>query len=218
MNEFVGYQAVHEAAMRLYWRSLPEDHRRRYAAIEALKIGYGGVAYVSRVLGLSRRTIYTGIRELDQMTNDDPDHPQRPSGDAWRVRRPGGGRPPTSAREPLLGQSLTEVLDAHSAGSPTDPRVRWTDLKPMQLAKALVTLGVTLSRNTAAKLLEQSGFRRRALRKELITGDVDPQARDVQFRYIAALRRLARQRGIPALCIDTKKKGNCSGTPCQTAG
>ena len=40
--------------MRLYCRSLPEDHRRRYAAIEALKIGYGGVAYVSRVLGLSR--------------------------------------------------------------------------------------------------------------------------------------------------------------------
>jgi hypothetical protein len=78
------------------------------------------------------------------MTNDDPDHPQRPSGDAWRVRRPGGGRPPLSAREPLLERSLTEVLDAHSAGSPTDPRVRWTDLKPMQLAKALVTLGVTL--------------------------------------------------------------------------
>ena len=44
MNEFAGYEAVHEEAMRLYCRSLPEDHRRRYAAIEALKIGYGGVA------------------------------------------------------------------------------------------------------------------------------------------------------------------------------
>ena len=55
-----------------------------------------------------------------------------------------------------MERSLTEVLDAHSAGSPTDPRVRWTDLKPMQLAKALVTFGVTLSRNTAAKLLEQA--------------------------------------------------------------
>jgi len=205
MNEFAGYQAVHEAAMRLYCRSLPEDHRRRYAAIEALKIGYGGVAYVSRVLGLSRRTIYTGIRELEQM-NEDPDQPQRPSGDARRVRRPGGGRPPLSAREPLLERSLTEVLDAHRAGRPTDPRERRTHLKPMQLAKEIVTFGVTLSRNTSAKLLEQSCFRRRSLRKELITGNVDPQARDAQFRYIAALRRLAHQRGIPALCIDTKKK------------
>jgi len=53
--------------MRLYCRSLPEDHRRRYAAVEALKIGHGGVAYVARVLGMSRRTLYAGIRELEQM-------------------------------------------------------------------------------------------------------------------------------------------------------
>ena len=58
MNEFPGYDARHEETMRLYCRSLPEDHRRRYAAVEALKIGYGGVAYVARVLGMSRRTIY----------------------------------------------------------------------------------------------------------------------------------------------------------------
>jgi transcriptional regulator of acetoin/glycerol metabolism len=67
MNEFPGYDARHEETMRLYCRSLPEDHRRRYAAVEALKIGYGGVAYVARVLGMSRRTIYTGIRELEGM-------------------------------------------------------------------------------------------------------------------------------------------------------
>ncbi len=48
MNEFAGYAATHEETMRLYGRSLPEDHRRRYAALEALKIGFGGVAYVAR--------------------------------------------------------------------------------------------------------------------------------------------------------------------------
>ena len=53
--------------MRLYCRSLSEDHRRRYAALEALKIGFGGVAYVARVLGMSRRTLYSGIRELEQL-------------------------------------------------------------------------------------------------------------------------------------------------------
>ena len=58
MNEFRGYEEAHEDAMGLYYRSLPEDHRRRYAAIEALKIGFGGIAYVARVLGMSRRTIY----------------------------------------------------------------------------------------------------------------------------------------------------------------
>jgi len=33
---------------------LPEEHGRRYAAVEALKIGFGGFAYVARVLGMSR--------------------------------------------------------------------------------------------------------------------------------------------------------------------
>ncbi len=65
MNEFSGYEPAHEESMRLYCRSLAEDHRRRYAAIEAMKTGYGGVAYVSQVLGISRRTIYTGIPELE---------------------------------------------------------------------------------------------------------------------------------------------------------
>jgi hypothetical protein len=55
-------------------------------------------------------------------------------------------------------------------------------------------------------LLHRAGFCRRALRKELITGVVDPTARAEQFRHIAALRRLARRRGIPVFSIDTKKK------------
>jgi hypothetical protein len=206
VNEFAGYEASHEDAMRLYCRSLPEDHRRRYGAIEALKIGYGGVAYVARVLGMSRRTIHTGIRELEQMGNDDPDQPRRPSGDPHRVRRPGGGRAPISERKPQLKSVLHEILEAHSAGSPTDERVRWTDLKPLQLAQRLLEHGIEVSRNCAATLLDQAGFRRRALCKELITGQVDPHERDRQFRHIAALRRWARQRGIPVLSIDTKKK------------
>ena len=206
MNEFPGYGAAHEETMRMFSRTLDEDHRRRYAAIEALKIGFGGIAYVARVLGMSRRTIYTGIRELEQWREDDPDHPQRPSGDAKRVRRPGGGRPPITDRKPQLESTLHEVLEVHSAGSPTDERVRWTDLKPLQLAHRLLERGFEISRNTAAALLDRAGFRRRALRKELITGVVDPTAREEQFRHIAALRRLARRRGIPVFSIDTKKK------------
>jgi len=47
-------------------RSLSEEHRHRHAAVEALKIGFGGFAYVTRVLGMSRRTIYTGIGEANR--------------------------------------------------------------------------------------------------------------------------------------------------------
>jgi hypothetical protein len=224
MSEFPGYGQEHEETMRLYFRSLPEDHRRRYAGIEALKIGLGGIAYIARVLGMSRRTIYAGIRELEAMGEDGGGPPRRPSGDAKRVRRPGGGRPKAVQRQAGLEEAFEDILEAHSAGSPTDPDIRWTDLKPMQLADELVECGYEISRNTAAKLLEESGYRRRALRKELITGQVDAQARDQQFRYIATLRRQAQANGNPVLCVDTKKKellghlhrlGQCYSTDTQ---
>ena len=96
------------------------------------------------------------------MGDGDRDHPQRPSGDAKRIRRRGGGRRSMLDGEPPLAATLHEVLEAHSAGSPTDERVRWTDLKPMQLAQALLEHGVRICRNTAAAWLEQAGFRRRA--------------------------------------------------------
>jgi len=67
MNELTGYRAVHEEAMRLYCRSLPEGHRRRDAAIEALKIGYAGVADVARVLGMSRRAGHPAVPNRHQI-------------------------------------------------------------------------------------------------------------------------------------------------------
>jgi hypothetical protein len=224
MSEFRGYDQEHEDTMRVYGASLPEDHRRRYAALEALKIGRGGITYVAKVLGMSRRTLYTGIRELQAMGADGDWPPRRPSGHAQRIRRPGGGRPKATERQAGLEQGVKDVLEAHSAGSPTDPSVLWTDLKPMALAAELLRRGFEVGRNTAAKLLERAGYRRRALRKELITGAVDPHERDQQFRQIDALRRQAQAQGIPVLCVDTKKKelvgwlhrpGRCYSTAVQ---
>jgi hypothetical protein len=100
MSTFAGYGAEHEQTMRLYCTSLPEDHRRRYAALEALMIGRGRIMYVATVLSISRRTIYTGIRELAAMDPGDGSPPQRPSGDPQRARRRGGGRPKAGVRQP----------------------------------------------------------------------------------------------------------------------
>lgn len=203
MNEFPGYDPGHEQLMRCFSRSLPEDHRRRYAAVEAQKIGYGGVAYVARVLGMSRATIYTALRELEEL---DDDNPQRPSGDPQRVRRSGAGRPSRIETDPDAQEAFHEVMEAHSAGSPTDERVRWSDLNPGRLTQELLERGIAISRNTAAAWLEEAGFRPRALRKEIITGVVDPQERDAQFRFIAERRRQAAREGTPVFSVDTKKK------------
>lgn len=72
-----------ETRMRDFAASLNEKDRRRFAALEASKRGYGGITYVAGVIGCSTRTIQRGLEELDQL-QDDPA--------AGRVRRPGAGR------------------------------------------------------------------------------------------------------------------------------
>jgi hypothetical protein len=124
MNHFPGYEESHKREMRTYFRSLPEDHRRRYAAVEAQKIGFGGVSYIAKVLGISRQTIYTGIGELEEMCKNDSGHPQRPSGGADRIRRRGGGRRKEVERQAGSERTAEMLLEAHSAGSPTDENVR----------------------------------------------------------------------------------------------
>ncbi len=48
MNEFPGYGAAHKETMPMFSRTLDENHRRRSAAIEVRKIGFGGIADVAR--------------------------------------------------------------------------------------------------------------------------------------------------------------------------
>ena len=49
-----------EGAMRTLFRSLSEHERRLYAAVEAAKLGRGGLAYLAGVLGCDEKTIRRG--------------------------------------------------------------------------------------------------------------------------------------------------------------
>jgi hypothetical protein len=69
-----------ERQMRELYGSLNEKDRRRYAAVEAAKLGYGGAIYIAGLLGCDVKTIRRGRRELDQP-------PDLPPG---RVRKKGG--------------------------------------------------------------------------------------------------------------------------------
>ena len=53
-----------EQAMRYTFANLNERQRRLFAATEAVKLGHGGIAYVSMILGCHRRTIERGLVEL----------------------------------------------------------------------------------------------------------------------------------------------------------
>jgi hypothetical protein len=53
-----------ERLMRRLFGSLKESDRRRYAAIEAAKLGHGGIEYIATVLGCDPKTIRLGLSEL----------------------------------------------------------------------------------------------------------------------------------------------------------
>ena len=58
------YSHETEETMRSFYKSLSEKDRRRYAGLEALKIGHGGRSYIAEVLGCSRRTVSKGAVEV----------------------------------------------------------------------------------------------------------------------------------------------------------
>jgi hypothetical protein len=61
------YPVTIERTMKKFFDSLSEKDRRRYAAVEAAKLGHGGVEYVARVLGCDPKTIQQGRQELEQV-------------------------------------------------------------------------------------------------------------------------------------------------------
>lgn len=66
-----GYATAVESSMCKLYASLSEKDRRRYAAVEAAKLGHGGRAYLARLFGCDTDTIAAGERELQSLPQDD---------------------------------------------------------------------------------------------------------------------------------------------------
>ena len=58
------YNIDTESYMVLFFNILNEIDRRRYAAVESIKLGYGGVSYISGIFGIDDKTINKGLEEL----------------------------------------------------------------------------------------------------------------------------------------------------------
>ncbi len=60
-----GYSAKVEQQMSRLYQSLGERDRRRYAAVEAEKLGHGGLEYIAKLFGCDPKTIRRGMAELE---------------------------------------------------------------------------------------------------------------------------------------------------------
>jgi Rhodopirellula transposase DDE domain len=172
---------------------LDERGRRLVAASEAISAGHGGIAAVATATGIAPSTIGRGIEELSRGED-------RLCG---RVRRPGGGRTPTIAKDPTLLSDLEALVEPTTRGDP-ESSLRWTCKSLRRLADELNAHGHQVSHTLVGELLESLNYSLQGNRKTK-EGESHPD-RDAQFGYIndKVAEALAKQQ--PVISVDTKKK------------
>src|SRR2546428_13513416 len=92
-----GYSAEIEQKMQRFFGWLSEKDRRRYAAVEAAKLGHGGVEYISRILGGDPQTIRQGLRDLEEAEDAAAGRIRKKGGDGRRAQAPSRPHRRTSA-------------------------------------------------------------------------------------------------------------------------
>ena len=179
------YQALREV--------LDERSRRLLVAADSLALGRGGISTVSRATGVSRQVIAGGRQELSEPA-------VRPPG---RVRRRGGGRKRTIAKDPTLERDLERLVEPLTRGDPESP-LRWTCKSVRNLAAELDRQGHQTSHRMVAELLHQLGYRLQANRKTK-EGTSHPD-RNAQFEKINRKVKRFWAHNQPAISVDTKKR------------
>lgn len=153
------YSTEIEQEMKNFYQTLSEKDKRRYAAVEARKLGHGGISYIAGVLGCHRSTVRTGIAELQALAQD--------SVYEEGIRKAGGGRKSYEETWPDIDEKFLEVIAEYTAGDPMNEAVRWTNLSPREIADQLAQQhGIEVSVTVTRQLLSKHKYRRRKIQKK----------------------------------------------------
>lgn len=180
--------------INVFMSRLDEQQRRWYAALEALRMGHGGIKKMSHITGLSEPTIRRGERELEQGMKGLPTD---------RVRLPGAGRPLVEKKQPEVERAISELVEDEIAGDPQNGR-RWIRRSLRKLKDALSKQNFQLSCQTIRRLLHKQDIAPKSNLKRLVSNP--HKDRDLQFQYIQAQRKAFQAVGWPIISVDTKKK------------
>lgn len=172
---------------------LNERARRLLVAADALEEGRGGVSKVARAAGISRETVYQGLRELAAGPVIAP----------GRIRQPGGGNKRAEDRQPGLLAALEALVAPVTRGDPMSP-VLWTSKSGEKLAAALRAQGFQVCGNTVRRLLKALDYSLQAPAK-VQEGGHHPD-RDAQFEHIATTVQAFQAADLPVISVDGKKK------------
>lgn len=105
---------------------------------------------------------------------------------------------------PNLEEPCLKPLADHTAGSPTDEQIEWTNLTRREIVARLKEHGVTVSVRGVFQLLHKHDDRRRKAQKRAATGTVEH--RNEQFLRLAERKTEYLASPNPVSSMDTKKK------------
>ena len=105
-----------------------------------------------------------------------------------------------------LSKAILSIVESHTAGSPTDEKVKWTYLTPREIAETYEQIdGERISKQVIKRLLKQAGYVKRKPSKSIEIGK-SPYRKE-QFKIIKFLKVLfTEMENNPIISIDTKKK------------
>jgi hypothetical protein len=178
---------------------LDERQTRLWAAAEAMALGYGGGAIVTRATGIRSKRISRGRKDLEELERTRLVEKPREQ----RVRRPGAGRKPLEESDTTLWTDLEAMVEPLTRGDPESP-LRWTAKSTRKLAEELSARGHRVSARTVAKLLVAHDYSLQGTRKT-VEGDQHPD-RNAQFEHIYRQTKAFHAADQPVISVDTKKK------------
>ena len=170
---------------------LNESQRRWFAAQKANEIGYGGIAIICGITGLSRTTI---IRDKKELTD-------QKSLKSESIRTIGGGR--KTIIDKGLMDAIENILDESSAGDPMT-LLKWTCKSARSIEAILRKKGFDINHSTIRRALKANGYSLQT-NKKMLSGKNHPD-RDEQFKFINKTVNKFVNSNNPVISVDTKKK------------
>jgi len=115
-----------------------------------------------------------------------------------------GGRKKIQAKIENIDEVFLEIVRDHTAGSPMNEEIKWTNLGQRAISKAFKEKGYNVSEHVVKQLLKRHKYVKRKMQK---TSTVKETAlRNEQFENINRLREEYRESENPIISIDVKKK------------
>jgi hypothetical protein len=120
------------------------------------------------------------------------------------IRQAGGGRKSAFEMIEGLDAAFLRMIAQHTASSPMDETVKWTNLTRQEIAEFLQSEGIEVNVTVVDQLFEKHQYRKRKAQKRPATGT--HSQRNEQFENIERLRESYQAAGNPILSMDTRRE------------